>query len=50
MEQYEPLLWEYSTKSSAVLRRGLKLLWKSPQTCVEVSAAPKFDYSMSQIL
>ena len=29
MEPYEPLLWEYGTKSPAKLRRGLKLLSKS---------------------
>jgi len=41
MEPSEPLLWEYGTKSPAELRRGLKL--------IEVSAAPKFDYPISQI-
>jgi len=49
MEPSEPLLWEYGTKSPAELRSGLKLLSKSPQTCAEVSATPKFDYPISQI-
>ena len=49
MEPYEPLLSEYGTKSPAEVRRGLKLLLKSPQTCAEVSATPKFDYPIRQI-
>jgi len=62
-ELEDPLLCESGTKSpeelaqrsqlllmsAADLRRGLRCSRSLPQTCAEVSAAPKFDYPKSQI-
>jgi hypothetical protein len=60
---YDPLLWEYGTKSStdaaqlfwllskspAELRSGLNLFWCLPQLSAEVLGAPKFDLAICQM-
>ena len=59
----EPLLWEYSTKSSTdtmhwsrqlskhptEVSSGLSFSWSLPPIWAEVSEAPKSDYSISQM-
>ena len=49
MEPCKPLLWEYGTKSPIEMPWGLRCSWSLPQSCAEVSAAPKCDYPISQI-
>ena len=61
---YEPLLWEYDTRSptaagqlsrllskySTELGSGFRFPRSLPQICAEVSGAANFDHSVSQIL
>jgi len=49
MEPYEPLRWEYGTKSPAHMHSGPSCFRSLLQTCTEVSATPKCDYPGCQI-
>jgi len=50
IEHSESLLWEYGTKSPSELYKGLSYSRSYPQTCTDLSAAPKVDYARRSIM